>query len=175
MLDHISFIQPRSHTSTAKNIETSTVTSFWERSKTAGLPSKVCDILQASWGGGTKKIYADWWKLWSSWCISRNQCPFWMSIFSYYKWIFIIHNRTIQSMECVIQNHWCIKIMYISNAWPNRRTTIYTKYILGFLNSGHHRPKYVQHSQLKRSYNTWRLSLCEQLLLKSWPSKQVFC
>ena len=74
--DHIPSIQSRNQTPIVENTENGSIAFFWERCKTVGLPSQAWNILQASWREGTKNRYANPWKLWTSWCISRNQCPF---------------------------------------------------------------------------------------------------
>ena len=73
---NISTIQPASQASTLANAETRGMAAFRGRCEAEGLPPQVCDILMASWRDGTKKRYEGPWKLWTSWCLSRNTCPF---------------------------------------------------------------------------------------------------
>ena len=49
---------------------------FKARLQAAGLPEEVCQVLMASSWGSTQKRYEGPWKLWSSWCIQRQKCPF---------------------------------------------------------------------------------------------------
>ena len=73
---NISTIQPTSEASTVVNAKTRGMAAFRGRCDAGGLPPQVCDILMASWRQGTKKRYEGPWKLRTSWCLSRNQCPF---------------------------------------------------------------------------------------------------
>ena len=73
---NISTIQPASQASTLANAETRGMAAFRGRCEAEGLPPQVCDILMASWRDGTKKRYEGPWKLWTSWCLSRNTYPF---------------------------------------------------------------------------------------------------
>ena len=52
------------------------VAAFRGRCEAGGLPPQVGDILMASWRDGAKKRYEGPWKLWTSWCLSRNTSPF---------------------------------------------------------------------------------------------------
>ena len=69
-------IQPASQASTVANAETRGMAAFRGRCEAGGLPPQVCDIFMASWRDGTKKRCEGPWKLWTSWCLSRNTCPF---------------------------------------------------------------------------------------------------
>ena len=74
--ESVSTVRPGSVTPIVENNEASGMASFREPCRAEGLPPQVCDILMASWREGTKKGYEGPWKLWTSWCVSRTQCPF---------------------------------------------------------------------------------------------------
>ena len=46
------------------------------RLETAGLPEEVCQVIMASWRESTQQRYEVPWKVWTSWCVQRQKCPF---------------------------------------------------------------------------------------------------
>ena len=74
--ESVSTFRPGNATPSVENNEAGGMATFRERCRAGGLPPQVCDILMASWREGTKKRYEGPWRLWTSWCVSRNQCPF---------------------------------------------------------------------------------------------------
>ncbi len=75
-VDHFPSVCSGRNSPTLENPSSSGMADFGSRLETAGIPEEVCQIVMASWRGSTQKRYEGPWKLWSSWCIKRQKCPF---------------------------------------------------------------------------------------------------
>ena len=75
-VNHSSSVCSRRNSPTVEDPSSSGMASFRSRIEAAGIPEDVCQIIMASWRGSTQQRYEGLWKLWSSWCIQRQKCPF---------------------------------------------------------------------------------------------------
>ena len=75
-VNHSSSVCSRRNSPTMEDPSSSGMASFRSRIEAAGIPEDVCQIIMASWRGSTQQRYEGPWKLWSSWCIQRQKCPF---------------------------------------------------------------------------------------------------
>ena len=75
-VNHSSSVCSRRNSPTVEDPSSSGMASFRSRIEAAGIPEDVCQIIMASWRGSSQQRYKGPWKLWSSWCIQRQKCPF---------------------------------------------------------------------------------------------------
>ena len=74
--DNFPSIRPRGSTPIVENPAISGMANFRSCLETAGLPEEVCQVIMASWQGSTQQRYEGPWKVWTSWCVQRQKCPF---------------------------------------------------------------------------------------------------